>query len=182
MLKVINSLQEARAKGLKRYFTGKPCPKGHVCDRMVTNTDCVDCMRIRSDARYKTDPEYREKVKIKRRNYYVDDPQKYRDRAKADYLKNPENYRANAANRVARLKGIHGHISGQDIYMFSALQNYECKYCNCSLVEYYEVDHAMALSQGGPNTIGNIQCLCEQCHKNKTIHDVRLSKQRKKSG
>lgn len=38
---------EAKLKGLSRYFTGKPCPKGHVCDRWVSSKTCVMCMATR---------------------------------------------------------------------------------------------------------------------------------------
>jgi hypothetical protein len=31
----IISREEARQKGLKRFFTGKPCKHGHVCERRV---------------------------------------------------------------------------------------------------------------------------------------------------
>lgn len=34
---------EAKARGLKRYFTGKPCPKGHVTERRVSTCACVEC-------------------------------------------------------------------------------------------------------------------------------------------
>jgi hypothetical protein len=29
--------------GLKRYFTGKPCPKGHISERAVKNCICCQC-------------------------------------------------------------------------------------------------------------------------------------------
>lgn len=35
--------QEAIARGLKRYFTGKPCKRGHICDRYVLRRVCVEC-------------------------------------------------------------------------------------------------------------------------------------------
>jgi hypothetical protein len=41
----IISRAEAKAKGLKRYFTGKPCKHGHVAERVVFNATCVDCER-----------------------------------------------------------------------------------------------------------------------------------------
>jgi hypothetical protein len=37
---VIISRQEARERGLKRYFTGKPCKYGFVCERWVANRGC----------------------------------------------------------------------------------------------------------------------------------------------
>jgi len=41
----IISRAEAKAKGLKRYFTGKPCKHGHVAERQVYNATCVVCER-----------------------------------------------------------------------------------------------------------------------------------------
>jgi hypothetical protein len=34
---------EAKAKGLKRYFTGKPCKHGHVSERYVVAWHCCEC-------------------------------------------------------------------------------------------------------------------------------------------
>ena len=31
------------ALGLKRYFTGRPCMNGHVAERLVSNSSCVEC-------------------------------------------------------------------------------------------------------------------------------------------
>ncbi len=30
-----------------RYFTGKPCPKGHAAERFSGNRECVECARMR---------------------------------------------------------------------------------------------------------------------------------------
>ena len=40
----IVTLAEARAAGLKRYFTGKPCSRGHVVERQVSNQGCLQCL------------------------------------------------------------------------------------------------------------------------------------------
>lgn len=38
--------EEARAKGLKRFFTGMPCKNGHIAERYVASkTVCVQCLR-----------------------------------------------------------------------------------------------------------------------------------------
>jgi hypothetical protein len=42
-MKKIISRTEAQAYGLKRYFTGIPCPRGHVCERRVSNYVCCNC-------------------------------------------------------------------------------------------------------------------------------------------
>ena len=40
---VVLSLREAREVGVKRYFTGKPCPRGHVAERFVSTQGCCAC-------------------------------------------------------------------------------------------------------------------------------------------
>lgn len=34
---------DAARKKLRKYFTGKPCRKGHVGERYTTNGGCVKC-------------------------------------------------------------------------------------------------------------------------------------------
>jgi hypothetical protein len=34
----------AKAAGLKRYFTGKPCSRGHVCERRISTCQCISCV------------------------------------------------------------------------------------------------------------------------------------------
>jgi hypothetical protein len=49
--------KEASARGLTRYFTGKPCRRGHVSDRIVSTLTCCECKRERERSIYKADPE-----------------------------------------------------------------------------------------------------------------------------
>src|SRR4051812_46869682 len=37
---------EARASRSTRFFTGKPCPRGHLSQRMVSNRRCVACFYL----------------------------------------------------------------------------------------------------------------------------------------
>lgn len=46
----IISKAEARSQGLPRYFTGKPCRRGHVSERYAGNGNCCDCKKLRADA------------------------------------------------------------------------------------------------------------------------------------
>lgn len=41
-MKII-SRAEAKELGLKRYFTGVPCKRGHVCERYTGDSKCVEC-------------------------------------------------------------------------------------------------------------------------------------------
>lgn len=40
-----------------RYFTGKPCKKGHIADRLTSSGECVQCKQGRERQKY--NPEYR---------------------------------------------------------------------------------------------------------------------------
>lgn len=53
----IISRKDALAAGLTRYFTGKPCSRGHVAER-TKNGDCCEC-KAASNAEYTKRPEYK---------------------------------------------------------------------------------------------------------------------------
>lgn len=42
------SLIQAKKKGLKRYFTGKPCIKNHISERFVASRTCSSCQKDRT--------------------------------------------------------------------------------------------------------------------------------------
>ena len=45
-IRPVVTCEEAKAAGLKRYFTGDSCGKGHVVERLVCSGACVECLRI----------------------------------------------------------------------------------------------------------------------------------------
>lgn len=47
----IISLADAKAQGLKRFFTGLPCRHGHIAERYVTDGKCVRCVLDRATIR-----------------------------------------------------------------------------------------------------------------------------------
>jgi 5-methylcytosine-specific restriction endonuclease McrA len=48
---------EAKARGLKRFFTGVPCIHGHLDERQTSNAGCRVCVNATSTACHKRDPE-----------------------------------------------------------------------------------------------------------------------------
>jgi 5-methylcytosine-specific restriction endonuclease McrA len=40
------SRTESKARGLLKYFTGKPCKRGHIAERFVSNHVCIECKLI----------------------------------------------------------------------------------------------------------------------------------------
>ena len=102
---------EARSKGEKFYSTGRPCKKGHVCDRRLSDNHCVDCSReqmiLRSadpsfqverrksqKAKYQSDPVWRAKRNASANARRLSDPdthlQKRRQREFERYRDDPE--------------------------------------------------------------------------------------------
>lgn len=49
----IISRSEAKAQSLKRYFTGKPCHKGHIALRNTASGECFECRLIPIELRVK---------------------------------------------------------------------------------------------------------------------------------
>ena len=41
-----SSAKEAKDLDLPRYFTGKPCKRGHLAERFTTSATCVECARM----------------------------------------------------------------------------------------------------------------------------------------
>jgi hypothetical protein len=70
--------KEARARGLKRYYTGEPCKWGHVSERYVRNHWCTEChheyQREYRRERYRTDPEWAEREREYQRERYRSNP------------------------------------------------------------------------------------------------------------
>lgn len=64
MTEEIISWKEACKRGLKRYFTGKPCSYGHVSERQASDRRCVACNKAR--AFY--DPDYQREWRRTRKN------------------------------------------------------------------------------------------------------------------
>ena len=105
----IISRKEALAKGLKRYFTGKPCKRfGHICERTVAGK-CTECMKI--DYRQSMlDPE-KKKLLISRAGIYSSTERgkiKRRAAAKLRYRKDPNsraiaNFKSNLRLKRSRL-------------------------------------------------------------------------------
>lgn len=59
--------KEAREKGLKRYFTGKPCRHGHIAERRTDTAQCCECLKIYQRGWYQKN---REKKRAYYREYY----------------------------------------------------------------------------------------------------------------
>lgn len=77
----IISKQEAKDLGLKKFFTGLSCSKGHVAERYVVSRMCVECASAHNTAGGRKDlaKQYRKDNKEKTQQYRKDNLDKRRD-------------------------------------------------------------------------------------------------------
>ena len=64
----------ARQNKLRRYFTGRPCKHGHICQRLVANNTCIECLRTKKakwGCNYPLSPQEKEKRNLRRKNCFA---------------------------------------------------------------------------------------------------------------
>jgi len=64
--------KDARALGLTRYYNGKPCPHGHVTERLVSNGTCLKCQPDRTKAHTAAN---RDKANVRDRRWRANNPE-----------------------------------------------------------------------------------------------------------
>jgi len=89
-LEVISKAQ-ARAAGLKRYYSGKPCPHGHTVERLVSNGQCIACQNARHSVSSKKN---KERVLAGNARWRAANPEKVKAQKAADYARHKERRRA----------------------------------------------------------------------------------------
>jgi hypothetical protein len=86
----IISCAEAKALGLKRYFTGEPCKHGHVAERNTSNNGCLECTRLRKLRWRAENPDSSRKIASR---YYAKNADKIRERKARYYAENADKER-----------------------------------------------------------------------------------------
>lgn len=99
---------EAKTLGRKYYFTGKPCPKGHIDQRRVSNWNCIKCEleKNRERGRYMLDWQRSNRDKIAKNTAKWRDENRERHRAynRRWINENPDKANAATASRRARIR------------------------------------------------------------------------------
>jgi 5-methylcytosine-specific restriction endonuclease McrA len=91
---------EAKAAGLKRYFTGKACKRGHVAERLLSTGVCLECSRQWDRAWFAANPD---KAHAKAKKRYAADPEAMKDKSKAWARLHPEANRKYISTHKERL-------------------------------------------------------------------------------
>lgn len=174
------SRAEAVALGVKRYYDGKVCKRGHNGLKAI-GTGCVACSNLRakeSASRRKNEvaayqQQYRienlDKLKAYRKDWGVLNLDQDSENARllALYHSDRPKYRVIQHNSRARQFGVAGQLSIGIVSSLLEQQQCKCKYCQVDISETWEIDHRVAIACGGTNTDNNIQLLCKPCNSSK---------------
>ncbi len=190
----------ARANGLRRFFTGKPCINRHTSERYVSNGMCVACQdhfnilnmdrnraaiaawikanpdrKRESDRRWSKNNQARKSAtdKLWREKNKLRVNKNRIEWARLDRKKNPEKHRIRVRKRRALKRNAPGEHSVADIAFIRTAQNNRCAYCRARLKSGRDVhvDHIVALVNGGSNDKRNLQITCSACNCAKSDHD-----------
>ena len=63
------------------------------------------------------------------------------------------------------------YVSVKNKKTVASNQKWNCNICKNMLDETYEIDHITPLYKGGTNDIINLQALCPNCHRRKTLEN-----------
>ena len=74
--------QQAIMLGLDRFYTAKPCLRGHVCERYVSGGKCIECHRERNK-----NTKVREKKREASQRYRAKHPERVRECLRRSYAK-----------------------------------------------------------------------------------------------
>lgn len=174
--------EKAREGGFKRYFTGMPCSKGHVSQRYTSIGMCCECQRERRLIEIKDRAVENERLKIWRkknpnrcREYNKRDVEKHGDRRRAKIkeweLANPEKVKVSRKSNEHMRRSSVGKFTLNDIKRIGKAQKWKCAYCKVSVKENYNIDHILAIANGGSNWPANLQLTCRTCNSRKHAKD-----------
>ncbi len=94
--------KEAKERGLAQYFTGKPCPHGHVAERWAGTSRCVECDRKYREANPEKIRERQRKYREANREEIREASRKYRQGGRVEKAKRKRACRPEQAAPFAR--------------------------------------------------------------------------------
>jgi hypothetical protein len=112
------SVKEAREQDAKHYFTGKPCPVGHVALRWTSTMGCVEC-RERHNAKFLSTEAGKASLQKSQQRYYYANKQARKENLQRWRQNNPERakWHAGATKRLRkRATTAYGQKGVKELY------------------------------------------------------------------
>jgi 5-methylcytosine-specific restriction endonuclease McrA len=177
---------EARARGLRYYFTGRPCKHGHIAERITANWTCVVCYDAtlaqwrseNADRVREVDRLHRARTAEQHRandlRWRWANIEAVRERDRARYIRaDRDMLRKHRRDRKARLRNAEGSHTLAEIKDLLEKQKFHCAACrvDISRSDSRHLDHIMPVAKGGSNSIENLQWLCPACNRRKGARD-----------
>ena len=166
---------EAKARGDTHYFTGKPCPKGHVAERFTSSGGCTTCLheRGKTPERVQCDKDYsrenKDKITKRSKEYYQKNKQRRKDCVKKWQSENIEKVRLYKRNNKHKRRQIEGKgISWSELRQWEKSQPKVCHWCGVKCEDEYHVDHYIPLTKGGKHDTSNLFISCKTCNLKKS--------------
>lgn len=100
----VNAYEVAKANKSKRYYTGRPCTRGHITERLTSSKECVECKREREKIKYqeKSQSEYRKQLYAVGREEKIQKQKEYTRRRYAEVVAYGRSWREQNKNRIKR--------------------------------------------------------------------------------
>jgi len=161
------TLQEARSKGTKHYFTGVACRAGHIALRLVSGRSCTECLKVNCKSWSKRNKEHLRRyskayiskthgqnVRKEYAKYYASTPN-----GKAAHVRGSSKRRALKLNATVQPYSYAERVVRFDLF------NNEC--CYCGYRGKLSEDHFIPLTKGGKHSLTNIVPACKSCNSSK---------------
>jgi hypothetical protein len=149
--------QSAKSSGLKYYFTGKPCKRGHIVQRYCRDSMCTQCLKLRYSKRAKELKESKFKNWKENRRVYLN---KWTRISEKERIKNKL-----AHSSKSRAEKLQRTVSWADLKTIKSI------YKDCP--KGMEVDHIVPLVSPlvcGLHVENNLQYLTKKENRSKWNH------------
>jgi hypothetical protein len=117
------NVRAARALGHRTYFTGKPCRRGHLAERITANKTCVECRKLWARKYQRSAGEHISRLRKNR-------PREWKDRVNAER-------RADPNKKAKQLK----HKYGLTLERYEAMLAAQNNLCACCLHQFNGTPH-----------------------------------------
>lgn len=168
---VILPRRVAVVRGIKTYYSGKPCRQGHDSGRYTGKGSCIACLhahgkRAKESGYYRRRYlENREEILEAQRKAYPQKAEKKKENAANWSTNNKAARRAIAKNyKMKRRAQMKGGVSSSDLLVWTSTQKKVCFWCDACCSDNFHIDHWMPLALGGAHDISNLVISCPGCN------------------